>query len=41
MFYVKFDEPIYIKKEKLEIMIKLCNPKNFDSILTELTVIHY
>ena len=35
-FYVKFDDPIYIKLEKLDILIALANRTNGDLVLAEL-----
>lgn len=36
VFFVKFNDPYYIKLEKLHILIKLCNGQNFDAVLGEL-----
>jgi vesicle coat complex subunit len=36
MFFVKFNDPYYIKIEKLHILIKLCNHQNFEAVLNEL-----
>lgn len=36
MFFVKFNDPYYIKIEKLHILIKLCNQQNFEPVLNEL-----
>lgn len=36
VFFCKYDDPIYVKLEKLEIMVKLADAKNIDSILHEL-----
>jgi vesicle coat complex subunit len=35
MFFVKYNDPIYVKLEKLEIMIKLANERNVDPVLAE------
>eukprot|EP01059_Diplonema_ambulator_P034118 TRINITY_DN7485_c0_g2_i1.p1 TRINITY_DN7485_c0_g2~~TRINITY_DN7485_c0_g2_i1.p1 ORF type:complete len:910 (+),score=280.54 TRINITY_DN7485_c0_g2_i1:53-2731(+) len=35
MFFVKYNEPIYVKMEKLEIMLQLVNQTNVRSILSE------
>ena len=35
-FYVKYNDPIYVKLEKIDILYKLCDAKNFDNILGEL-----
>jgi len=34
-FFCKYNDPIYVKMEKLEIMIKLANVKNIDKVLME------
>lgn len=34
-FYCKYNDPIFVKMEKLEIMIQLANVKNIDKILSE------
>ncbi|KAF9344717.1 beta-adaptin, partial [Mortierella sp. AD094] len=36
VFFCKYNDPPYVKREKLEIIIKLCNDKNIDQILSEL-----
>lgn len=36
MFYCKYNDPIYVKMEKLEILVKLVDMSNIDQILTEL-----
>ncbi|KAF9392975.1 beta-adaptin [Podila verticillata] len=36
VFFCKYNDPPYVKREKLEIMIKLCNDKNIDQLLSEL-----
>ena len=33
---MKFNDPYYIKLEKLHILIKLCNVQNYDTVLVEL-----
>eukprot|EP01103_Thecamoeba_quadrilineata_P006514 TRINITY_DN16239_c0_g1_i1.p1 TRINITY_DN16239_c0_g1~~TRINITY_DN16239_c0_g1_i1.p1 ORF type:complete len:825 (+),score=202.25 TRINITY_DN16239_c0_g1_i1:75-2477(+) len=35
MFFCKFNDPIYVKMEKLEIMIMLVSEKNIDQVLLE------
>lgn len=36
VFFVKFNDPYYIKLEKLHILIKVCNAQNYESVLIEL-----
>lgn len=36
IFFCKYNDPSYVKLEKLEIMIKLANDKNVDMLLSEL-----
>lgn len=36
VFFCNFNDPIYIKSEKLEILVRLADPKNIDQILHEL-----
>lgn len=36
VFFCKYNDPPYIKLEKLEIMIKLASEKNVDQLLSEL-----
>lgn len=36
VFFVKYNDPIYVKLEKLEIMIRLANVNNIASVLAEL-----
>ena len=36
-FYVQYNDPIYIKLEKVDILYKLCNKKNFELIIQEFT----
>ncbi|KAJ1964713.1 beta-adaptin [Dimargaris xerosporica] len=36
VFFCKYNDPLYVKYEKLEIMVMLCNDKNFDHLLAEL-----
>ena len=36
-FYVQYNDPIYIKLEKVDILYKLCNKKNFELIIKEFT----
>ncbi|GMH33859.1 hypothetical protein BSKO_01693 [Bryopsis sp. KO-2023] len=35
VFFCKYNDPIYVKMEKLEIMIKLATPENIDQVLLE------
>lgn len=35
MFFCKYNDPIYVKVEKLEIMIKLASERNIDQVLLE------
>merc|ERR1711884_94116 len=36
VFFVKYNDPIYVKLEKLDIMIRLASPKNIAQVLSEL-----
>ena len=36
VFFVKYNDPIYVKLEKLEIMIRLTNEQNISQVLSEL-----
>ncbi|KAG0258353.1 hypothetical protein BG011_003345 [Mortierella polycephala] len=36
MFFYKYNDPSYVRREKLEIIIRLCNDRNIDPILFEL-----
>lgn len=36
VFYVKFNDPIYVKLEKIDILVKVADDKNCDAILNEL-----
>ena len=36
-FYVQYNDPIYIKLEKADILYKLCNKKNYELIIKEFT----
>ena len=36
MFFVKYNDPIYVKMEKLDIMIRLANNSNVAQVLSEL-----
>ncbi|EGV64606.1 beta-adaptin [Yamadazyma tenuis] len=36
VFFVKYSDPLYLKLEKLDIMIRLCNENNFNLLLNEL-----
>jgi hypothetical protein len=35
-FFVQYNDPIYVKLEKVDILYKLCDSKNFDSVVNEL-----
>lgn len=37
VFFCKFNEPYYIKIEKLEILLKLSDVKNYEIVLNELS----
>lgn len=36
VFFCKFNDPLYVKLEKIEILVKVVDEKNAESILTEL-----
>lgn len=36
VFFVKYNDPIYVKLEKLDIMIRLANEQNIAQVLSEL-----
>ena len=36
-FYIQYNEPIYIKLEKIDILYKLCDKKNYELIIKEFT----
>ncbi|ORZ25158.1 adaptin N terminal region-domain-containing protein [Absidia repens] len=36
VFFCKYNDPPYVKMEKLEIMVRLCNDRNVDQLLSEL-----
>ena len=36
MFFCKYNDPIYVKMEKLEVMIRLVGDRNVDQVLLEL-----
>lgn len=36
MFFCKFNDPVYVKLEKIDILIKVADDKNADVILAEL-----
>ena len=36
-FYIQYNDPIYIKLEKADILYKLCDKKNFEQIIKEFT----
>ena len=33
VFFCKYNDPLYVKMEKLEIMIKLANERNIDQVV--------
>ena len=35
VFYIKYNDPIYVKMEKLELMIMLASEKNIEQLLNE------
>ncbi len=35
VFFIKYNDPIYVKMEKLEIMIMLSSEKNIEQVLNE------
>lgn len=37
VFFCKYNDPIYVKMEKLEIMIKLASDRNIDQVLLPIT----
>ena len=36
VFFVKFNDPYYVKLEKLHILTKLCESRNFEIVINEL-----
>lgn len=36
VFFCKYNDPIYVKMEKLEIIIRLASERNVDQVLLEL-----
>ena len=36
VFFCRYNDPPYVKLEKLEILIRLCNDRNVDQLLSEL-----
>src|SRR5438309_7759422 len=36
MFFCRYNDPPYVKGEKLDLMIRLCNDRNIDQVLSEL-----
>ncbi|CAD8159436.1 unnamed protein product [Paramecium pentaurelia] len=38
VFFCSFNEPYYIKYEKLDIMVRICDSKNFNQVLNELMI---
>ena len=36
VFFTKYNDPPYVKLEKLEVIIKLCTEANIDQVLSEL-----
>lgn len=41
VFFTKYNDPPYVKLEKLEVLIKLCCESNIDQILSELKEYSY
>ena len=38
MFFCKFNDPVYVKLEKIEILVKVAEEKNYEAVLNELRV---
>lgn len=36
-FFCQYSDPYYVKNEKLDVLVKICNEKNLDSLLNELS----
>jgi AP-1 complex subunit beta-1 len=36
MFFCKFNDPVYVKLEKIDVLVKVADDKNVDVILGEL-----
>lgn len=36
MFFFNFNDPVYVKLEKIDILVKVSDEKNVDTILAEL-----
>ncbi|KAK9467311.1 adaptin N terminal region-domain-containing protein [Lipomyces arxii] len=36
IFFCKYNDPLYLKVEKLDIMVRIANPRNVDALLAEL-----
>lgn len=36
MFFVKYNDPVYVKMDKLDVMIRLANEHNIQEVLSEL-----
>ena len=36
VFFCKYNDPLYVKVEKLDIMVRLAGPNNVDALLSEL-----
>ena len=36
MFYAKFNDPVYVKQEKVDVLVKVADEKNCSQILNEL-----
>ncbi|TFK29094.1 clathrin binding protein [Coprinopsis marcescibilis] len=36
VFFCKYNDPLYVKIEKLDVMVRLASPKNMDALLSEL-----
>ena len=37
-FFVQYNEPIYLKIEKIQLLYKLCNDNNFENVIKELKI---
>lgn len=38
VFFCAFNEPYYVKYEKLDIMVRICDNKNYAAVLAELAI---
>ena len=36
VFFCKYNDPPYVKREKLDVMVKLASDKNIDQVISEL-----